>query len=164
MKLKNKTTNLLGKIVYNDFYLDNYDERFDDVDICVRCYYKEFGKEPSILYQYDNLEDLYKEWEDYKEPKGYWYIDFDGCICGEVAPFDKETNQKREEIGNVFSSEEEAEKAVEKLKAWKRLKDKGFEFTYWKGDQIEFINECPNEIKDIEEFEKDLDLLFGGEE
>ena len=37
----------------------------------------------------------------------------------------------RFDIGNCFQTEEEAEKVVEKLKAWKRLKDSGLKFKDW---------------------------------
>lgn len=37
----------------------------------------------------------------------------------------------RFDIGNCFKTKEEAEKAVEKLKAWKRLKDSGLKFKGW---------------------------------
>lgn len=60
------------------------------------------------------------EWEDYKEPKEYWYIDWDGEVCRSNI-HDKKTKQMKL-IGNYFETKEEAEKAVEKLKAWKRLK------------------------------------------
>ena len=39
--------------------------------------------------------------------------------------------QKDKEIGNYFETVEEAEQAVEKLKAWKRLRDKEFRFIGW---------------------------------
>lgn len=42
---------------------------------------------------------------------------------------DNQVIMTRKEIGNCFDTIEEAEKAVEKLKAWKRLKDKGFRIT-----------------------------------
>ena len=73
------------------------------------------------------------------------------------------------EIGNYFLSREEDEKAVEKLKAWRRLKDKGFRFDGYdvahnsNGDlcgQL-FYNAGDYCIEDVE---KDLDLLFGEEE
>lgn len=41
------------------------------------------------------------------------------------------TDSERFDIGNCFQTEEEAEKAVEKLKAWKRLKDSGLKFKGW---------------------------------
>ena len=103
------------------------------------------------------------EWEDYEEPKEYWYIDYDGGIlCGES---DNSSAEKMmNSIGNHFDSLEEAEKAAEKLKAWKRLKDKGFRFDKWvnvSGDgcsrPIWFYFEKDTALEDIE---SDLDLLF----
>ena len=44
---------------------------------------------------------------------------------------DLSIDRNRLEIGNCFQTEEEAEKAVEKLKAWKRLKDSGLKFKDW---------------------------------
>ena len=73
------------------------------------------------------------------------------------------------EIGNYFDTREEAEKAVEKLKAWKRLKDKGFRFTGFtykdrgRMNELEIycqLGEPPDDIEDME----DVRLLFGGEE
>lgn len=121
----------------------------------------------SMTFSYKSLKELYENWEDVPEPNGYWYIDFDGDICGEAVPFDKETNQKRKEIGNEFETEEETEQAVEKLKAWQRLKDKGFKFVE---HQIQGItadgegNGCAYFEFDKPLGESDLDLLFGGEE
>lgn len=91
---------------------------------------------------------------------------------GDVVPYavdyiDEGTDKGRESIGNCFETKEEAEQAVEKLKAWKRLKDKGFKFTAWKNGilldetvagQVRY--EFPIDNKD--DIEKDLDLLFGG--
>lgn len=61
-----------------------------------------------------------------------------------------------------MSSEEEAEKAVEKLKAWKSLRDKGFQFESWFGGSNDISFWLDTEID--EDIEKDLDILFGGEE
>lgn len=116
---------------------------------------------------YNSLAELNEEWEDYKEPKEYWYIDWNGEVCRSDI-HDKRTEQMKL-IGNYFESEEEAEKAVEKLEAWRRLKDEGFEFTAWKNGilldetiagQVRY--EFPIDNKD--NIEKYLDLLFGGEE
>jgi hypothetical protein len=107
------------------------------------------------------LAELNEEWEDYKEPKGFWYIDYNGTICDvnedPVSPI-----FMLKEIGNYFESEMEAEKAVEKLKAWKRLKDNGFEFESWFGGSKDISFWLDTEID--EDIAKDLDLLFGGEE
>lgn len=113
------------------------------------------------------LEDL-EEWEDYEEPKEYWYIDYGGGIlCGETD--NSSAKRMMESMGNCFESMEEAEKAVEKLKAWKRLKDNGYKFNgigveyddykiYLKCDIMKKEHYTPTQ--DL----KDLDLLFGGEE
>ena len=82
------------------------------------------GKE--TIYLYNSLDDLNEEWEDYKEPKEFYFITESGEICSTME-FDDISLYK--EIGNYFETREEAEKAVEKLKAWKRLKDKRFRFT-----------------------------------
>ena len=66
-------------------------------------------------------------------------------------------------IGNYFESKEEAEKALKKLKAWKRLKDKGFRFNGWNGTQIGSNIAYISEIY-YEGCADDMDLLFGGEE
>ena len=83
--------------------------------------------------------------------------------------------ERHKAIGNKFDTKEEAEKAVEKLKAWKRLKDKGFGFLGIHGMSyaIDFEINPPythitfNEYtatEDQKEFYNDLQLLFGGEE
>ena len=58
---------------------------------------------------------------------------------------------------------EDCKVMLEKLNAWKRLKDKGFEFLWWistsSGDQANYyIPEYDNETI------QDLNLLFGGED
>ena len=113
------------------------------------------------------------DWEDYEEPKEYWYInDLDGkpmkCelrYCP-VRDFD-DWSEKRKKIGNYFETKEEAEKAVEKLKAWKRLKNKGFMFELWDydgyNDEVE-TGRILFRINKFSEEDKDLDLLFSGED
>ena len=104
--------------------------------------------------------------EDYEEPKEVWYIDFQGV----VRSASKEENNwfTESEIGNYFETEEEAKKAVEKLKALKRLKDKGFKFVGW-CDSVSDNNPDMALFK-LNEYAwgtdtcEDLDLLFGGEE
>ena len=98
----------------------------------------------------------------------YWFLH--GCRpepSKEIIGYNPEREAYRKSIGNYFETEEEAKKAVEKLKAWKRLKDKGFEFVgYRYGGSavplIEFTYESGAEKQD--QFKKDIDLLFGGKE
>lgn len=114
------------------------------------------------------LKEFNEEWEDYEESKEYWYIDW----TPEIGVYStRETfsiyDNKLKEIGNYFETKEEAEKAVEKLKAWKRLKDKGFRFNAWFGSSknIEWgITGLENESYIPRQICDDLDLLFGGVE
>ena len=113
------------------------------------------------------LKDLVEEWEDYEEPKEYYYISDFGAIreC-EIGKF-PEDEEDRKEIGSYFETEEEAEKAVGKLKAWKRLKDNGFKFKGWSWDDMSgvyYVDEISFDLEEYPDSDKDLDLLFGGEE
>lgn len=61
-----------------------------------------------------------------------------------------------------FNTQEEAEKALEKLKAWKRLKDKGFKL-----DAVVDSFFCLDIYMRDEPYEvikDDLKIVFGGEE
>ena len=144
MKLRNKNT---GEIVECAIIpiIDGYVNE-----------YKVFEKGESIA-------ELNEEWEDYEEPKKYWFIDADFGVCG-----DKhigEPPKYKYEIGNYFETKEEAERAVEKLKAWKRLKDKGFRFKTWGWERKIEKEYCIwFTIDNDEKCSDDLDLLFGGEE
>ena len=148
MKLKNKKT---GEIGY--FRFANWD---DPVLIIM-------DKNGVQLAKYNSLAKLNDEWEDYEESKKYWFINAGGEISSIYEEDEDEEDTKScEEIGNYFETKEEAKKAVEKLKAWKRLKDKGFKIQGWgfKHDEpgIRIKTNCPPDS--VEE----LDLLFGGEE
>lgn len=77
------------------------------------------------------------------------------------------------EAYNNYDSERYPKEVVEKLKAWKRLKDKGFRFTGW--DTNEGIRGVDFEVPDSsfsehnhscisDETKDDLDLLFWSEE
>ena len=125
-----------------------------------------------IFDNYNSLAELNEEWEDYEEPKTFYNILSNGGVIEKEGATDdmrEEFIKDAKKIGNYFLSREEAERAVEKLKAWKRLKDKGFRFDGYdvahnsNGDlcgQL-FYNAGDYCIEDVE---KDLDLLFGEEE
>jgi hypothetical protein len=71
---------------------------------------------------------------------------------------------KLKAIGNYFETKEEVEKAVEKLKAWKRLKDKGLKFEGWGiGGEYGSTITFSDDIEYNDETIADLDLLFRGE-
>ena len=124
-----------------------------------------------------SLAELNEEWEYYEEPKEFFTISPYKKEGYQVFPYDNFAHiyNLAEELGIAFKTEEEAEKAVEKLKAWKRLKDKGFKFIGVRGigKVIDFdIPEPYNHVgfdeyvasKDEKEFYDDLLFLFGGEE
>lgn len=125
---------------------------------------------------YNSLAELNEEWEDApEEPKEYWYIDCYGEVLHAFYN-GNEWDEQRKLIGNYFETKKEAEKVIEKLKAWKRLKDKGFRFKgldrfgnirFEVDDEYKFLhlNLYPFRKfeKDEIEFLEDLELLFGGE-
>lgn len=112
--------------------------------------------------EYNSLAELNEEWKDYEEPDEIWYIDWKGDIRS--ADISNEWEREKE-IGNYFETKEEAEKAVEKLQAWTRLKDKGFRFCSWFYDIENQEIKIKAEFKEFEEVivgqkRQDLDLLF----
>ena len=124
-------------------------------------------------YRYSSLAELNEEWEDApEEPKGKWFISNNGQIHNDEEH--ERFREERKQIGNYFGTLEEAEKAVEKLKAWKRLKDKGFRFTWTplvgsldkiQGKfQIEINADMPAKWFSCDDVQKDLEDCFGGEE
>ncbi len=152
MKLKNKKTGEIIKVESLD--VDSPTEGIVGIP--------SFDRKGS----YTSLAELNEEWEDYEEPKEYWAIDQFGEPIN-VTGLSRFQLEKLRQYGNDFETKEEAEKAVEKLKAWKRLKDKGFRFNRrYKPNYGEiFVIECrlPKETLIVDVVE-DLDLLFGGEE
>lgn len=156
MKLRNKKTGEIGK-------LQPYG---DDGRIWV---WVDNMSKPE--YRYDSLAKLGDEWEDYEEPKG-WYVTMYGGIS-RITKDDEILISDLEEIGNRFNDKESAYDALDKLKAWTRLKDKGFKFKRFRegvmGHEVNiyayFTNLRKDEIDDAFDKNKaDLDLLFGGEE
>lgn len=99
-----------------------------------------------VFAEYKTLDALMQEWEDYEEPKGIQGFTTQG-----------------EDIIIRMGSIEEAEQAVEKLKAWKRLEDNGFKFERWKRDKNFWGDFCIIASDQTSCDDKDLDLLFGGE-
>lgn len=112
------------------------------------------------------LKDL-EEWEDApEEPKKYWYLENDGDV--DKTRYDGDDYDKRmKAIGNLFETEAEAELAVRKLKAWKRIRDKGFEFTNWEFRDVlegDLVIEAKLDFDNDSNIQRDLETCFGGEE
>lgn len=163
MKLRNKKT---GEIV---------EFRYLQPDHVAPLVLTTYENDKPEMYAYNSLAELNAEWEDYEEPKEYWYINASGdvnLICEDDE--NPEDTKVCIEIGNYFSSREEAEKAVERLRAWKRLKDKGFRFTLAPATgslditpgkfQIEINADMPEKWFCCDAVQNDLDDCFGGEE
>ena len=133
-----------------------------DTHIEVKCKAKKGGE---YLFCFESIKEFTEWFEDYEEPKwfrDYWFIDSCGSI---IKQEDDVLGSTRREIGNYFETKEEAETAVEKLKAWKRLKESGAYYG-WRRNQTgtcEVYMRWPDRIPSYE-VKKDLDLLFGGEE
>lgn len=116
---------------------------------------------------YDSLAELNDEWEDYEEPTEYWCIDtFAYEICFLRKGVNKDRDNFNKAIGNYFGTKEEAEKAVEKLKAWKRLKDADCKFVLDDHLAVRFVTPSATKIETAEQqksLSDDYKLLFGGE-
>ena len=114
-------------------------------------------------FYFGSLKELTDMFEDYEEPKEYWYVDTtEGSIVEYTQEMFQLIDKERKEIGNYFATKKEAEEAVEKLKAWKRLKDKGFKFERW-----QFLDDRSGiwvRGKLVPGIVEELDILFGGEE
>lgn len=155
MKLRNKKT---GEII--------------EVESCsntggyISIYYEEKDGQIGTKDCYTSLAKLNEEWEDApEEPKENWTISGAGYLWT-TEHMSPDTINDLRRIGNLFETKEEAEQAVKKLKAWKRLKDKGFRFTGVEDVERAIRFEIPFRAGyDSCEAEVDLDLLFsGGEE
>lgn len=118
---------------------------------------------------YKSLAELNKEWEDFEEPKDYFSLDNVGQILKDTDG-DDWVDKSRKQIGNYFETEEEAEKAVVKLKAWHKLMD------YWESEILGWeIRDTPTggdwqtvnvklNVRARKEPMELLDWLFEGEE
>lgn len=114
-------------------------------------------------YYYNNLAELCEKWEDYEEPKKTWFIDAYGSVRDREA-MTLVVGWDNKPIFE-FETKEEAEKAVEKLKAWKRMKKCGLRFWDLDTVHLKIGYSFENYTKeDIPQLKKDLALIFGGEE
>ena len=148
MKLKNRNTGVIGDLVAYDADKGIFAVKAQGGD---RCYYY-------------SLAALHEVWGDYEEPKVGYIIDpmVEDCVSEDDSGYEDPDVGRAKELGIWFETEKEAEEAVEKLKAWKRLKDNGFKFHDFIRDAI-YYDISDEEIKK-DTVRNDLDLLFGGGE
>lgn len=104
------------------------------------------------MLKYNSLAELNNDWEDYEEPKS---SALDLTVLTLTNFIENEPDENKVDL-------EDCKRLLEKLKAWKRLKDKGFRFTGHflgtEGLNIHYECDMKNDISD------DLDLLFSGED
>lgn len=147
MRLRNKKTGEIGtvKVEYQKFYVTTH-----------------------RIYPYNTLAELFEEWEDYEEPKQWYGLNPLRDVGFEPLEYEgfEDLYKHAKELGIAFETKEEAEQAVRKLKAWKRLKDKGFRFRWidMQTGQIKYSFFLEKGQKFTRGDEDDLLLLFGGEE
>lgn len=175
MKLKNKQTGEIKEVIVGGYPVSGKTKMWEcsEMDANEETGYKSLGT-------YTSLAELNKEWEDMpEEPKEYWYID--PMVCGVYytkIKKDEDLYNFNKQIGNYFETKEEAEKVVEKLKAFERLKAKGFRFEGWEDlqaemgiddlmlfnrDVISTDNVIGFRMDDYHNCIKDLNTCFGGE-
>lgn len=90
----------------------------------------------------------------------------DGYMCVLKEDY-KEICDIAKKLGLGFEIEKEAEKAVEKLKAWKELKDDGITYSLDEDNGVPYIvihsKEETGTAEKVTRIFKNLTLLFGGE-
>lgn len=145
MKLRNKKTGEIGELNYHDGFLQVVDA---ESPLCGN----------SVMGEYATFSAINEEWEDYEEPKNYYLINLWGQVSVEGGKYQR---PGLSELGLTFETKEEAEEAVEKLKAWKRLKENHFKF-----DEYDILNQTATWLvsRAYDQYENDIKLLFGGEE
>lgn len=108
---------------------------------------------------YTSLAELNEDWEDVPEkPRTCWYLDCNGepTEKSEIANY---YNPAMKEIGNYFKTKEEAEQVVEKLKAWRRLRELGL-FRWGSLNEVKAACDYRHYVG----IERDFEIVFGGEE
>lgn len=163
MKLKNKKT---GEIIETDF----------ELSVSIPDDEKLYGNDTyTQIKGYSSIKELSEEWEDYEGPKVGYIIDpmEEDYVSADDSGYEESDVERAKELGIWLETKEEAKKTVEKLKAWKRLKDKGFRLKRW-GWEFIYNDNISGEliikahIDDATDsdgkYTKDLDLLFSQED
>ena len=155
MKLRNKKTGEIHEITQAVSLSDDMNKKFAI-----------YSQSEGHNYAYRTLAELNEEWEDYEEPEDYYFIADFGGICARDKGKFVEDEEDRKQIGNYFETKEEAEKAVEKLKAFANLRKRGLKFNGWdeadRGMVGEFAIYC--DALELDGIERELEIVFGREE
>ena len=115
-------------------------------------------KNPNILAEWFEEVNESTRWKPEINQEYYW-LDSCGSVYSDAWDDGSTINNVRFEIGNCFESREEAEKAVERLKAWERLNDAGLKFKDWNKSNYDRTFCINAEVEhDVETFEFFKDL------
>ena len=132
MRLRNKKTGEIRKVHSGKITIFLEDE--------------ENPHDPDFI-RYNSLKELNEEWEDYEEPKEYWYI---AELCGGLQrkqDTDNGEDRFNKQIGNYFETKEEAESVVNLLKRIALIKSYGC-------NVYEYINNVVLSVEDYYERNK----------
>lgn len=113
----------------------------------------------AVRFEYNSIKDFTDHWEDApKEPKTYWTVE---CgVATEYTEGDEKYDRAFETVGLKFDTKEECERAIEKMKAWTRLKNKGLKIRL---RSLKGYSCLEANWGVLEGDYSDVRLLFGGE-
>ena len=123
------------------------------------------------LKKFGTFDEWFEEIEESKawkpEERGeYYYINYSGSAFLDI--YDSgELDSCLFEIGNCFKTKEDAEKAIEKLKALRRLREKGLRFDgtkwrnhYYEDNHFTIKSHFDGELDNLADINEDLSMLF----
>lgn len=142
MKLRNKKT---GEIAELHFIEDK------------EYHFTVSPEDPADMCLYKKLADITEEWEDYEEPKG---SALELMILTLTNFIENEPDENKVDL-------DDCKQLLEKLKAWKRLKDARVRFDECRPEYQRFEIYYVMPERDVKEYDQifaDIYLLFGGEE
>lgn len=124
MKLRNKKTGVIVDLVQGYIKDSYYGQKIEIKPLAIS------NKEG---YMYNSLAELNEDWEDYEEQKVGYIIDpmEEDYMSADDSGYEESDVERAKELGIWLETKEEAEKAVEKLKIYNKLKQKGFVFSGW---------------------------------
>ena len=124
----------------------------------------EASKGGVVTIYYESLQELYDDWEDVPKEEPISSSHENGVESTGKIENIWTGNRRNKTVHIKCNSEKYAKEVFIKLKAWKRLQEKGFKFEAYKpyGAGITFTIAHMDEL--AEDSKKDLDLLFGGAE
>lgn len=121
---------------------------------------------------YDDLKTFANDWEDCEDE--HLYVISAEISCGYECVLKNDYATLCDtavELGIGFKTEKEAQRTVERLKAWKRLMDKGFRFILDEETEMPMFiysgangEKCITNAEESKQCRSDIKLLFGGEE